>query len=327
MAEKKKHRILLVDDQHLSRQIIKKLLGDSSYDYVSADSGSAAFTALEEDPDIDIVILDLVMPEVDGFHVLQTLKADSRWKDLPVIIVSHVEDLESIERGLQLGADDYFKKSFSEEDRRIIIPLKVKHLLDMKMVRDELLGSLKHAEQLSTVDELTDLYNYRYFLERLAEELARATRYERPLTLLMLDLDNLKSVNDKHGHLTGSRLLKEVGRLLKTLARKSDIPCRYGGDEFVVIAPETSEIQGKEFAERLRSKIYELNDIFGWSDLKVSISIGLATTTAENPVESAEKFISCADVSCYDAKKSGKNCVASFGDCSAAIGDATRKHT
>lgn len=175
-------------------------------------------------------------------------------------------------------------------------------------LRKELEERNKKLEALAITDELTNLYNHRYFYQRLREELERAKRYRRPLTLLMLDVDDFKHFNDHHGHLEGDRLLRELSRVLLREIREADIPCRYGGEEFNIILPETNLEQGQALAERLRQKVAQTH--FTGEEVlpgrKLTVSIGLAAYP-ENALEAVE-LVGCADSALYQAKQK-KDCV------------------
>lgn len=300
--------ILIADDQKNNRQILKAILSRTDYRMVEAVDGREALDILAAEK-IDLVILDLMMPNIDGFEVLERMKLDQSMKQIPVIVLSALEDADSIAKALSMGAHDVLSKNIGEFDRRFKIPLKVKNLLALKNVSDLLEANLRQAEQLSILDEVTELYNYRYFKERLYEEFSRSTRYARSLTLIVFDIDNLKLCNDTYGHLTGTALLKKVGELVLNNCRSVDIPVRYGGDEFCIITPEIEMKQALVLVERLRLEISKLAQKMNLKDISTSASFGVASYKGDREFKDDQELIKVADDCCYKSKSAGKNCV------------------
>jgi diguanylate cyclase (GGDEF)-like protein len=305
--------ILIADDQKSNRGVLKSILNRPEYHMVEACNGREALDILGSQK-IDLVILDLMMPEVSGFEVLEQMQSDSAMKHIPVIVLSALEDSDSIARALSMGAHDVLSKNIDDFDRRFKIPLKVKNLLAIKNVNDLLEANLRQAEKLSILDEVTDLFNYRYFKERLFEEFARSLRYTRAMSLIVFDLDNLKKVNDTYGHPTGTALLKEVGELVLQSCRSVDIPVRYGGDEFCIITPEIDMKQALVPAERLRVEISRLGEKLNLDDISVSASFGVASFRGEKEFADDQALLKAADDGCYKSKEAGKNCIHCFYD-------------
>lgn len=183
-------------------------------------------------------------------------------------------------------------------------------LLMLQTIRDVKQISVLKLENIT--DPLMDIYNRRYLEQRLKEEVARTKRYKTPLSLLMLDIDHFKQINDQHGHLIGDKILSNMGQILKEQIRKSDLPARYGGEEIVVLLPNTKEQDAISSAERLRQFIetYNFNEIKD-SDLRCTVSIGVASLLEDDNCE-AKELLRRADVGLYHAKQTGRNKVALY---------------
>lgn len=182
---------------------------------------------------------------------------------------------------------------------------------EVKKRTAELVNAKNRLQELSTTDELTGLYNYRYLMFALESELERTLRYNRSLSLMMLDLDYFKSLNDTFGHQCGNFVIKTVAQLLKRKVRRTDIVARYGGDELSIILTETDKARSLEVAEKLKAVIS--GHAFNWQGkaLDVRISIGLATVP-EQGIDNAYDLINAADYALYEAKEAGRNSIVSF---------------
>jgi len=256
--------IMLIDDSFFDRQIIKRLLEKRLKDIsiYEMDNGLDVVNNLLK-YNIQTCILDVLMPGKNGYKVLEELKAHPETKDIPVIICTVIDDIEGIEKALLLGALDYFSKPLSEETRKISLPLKVKNAIELMKRKQEI-------SFLSFHDQLTGLYNRRFY----EEELKRLdTERNLPFTLVMLDVNGLKLVNDAFGHLLGDKLLQRLARVMKNECRTDDIIARIGGDEFVIIFPKTTFQQAKTIVKRLSNSIAKEKVEY----LDLSVSYGFAT--------------------------------------------------
>src|SRR6267378_774475 len=229
------------------------------------DGETALKRAAELNP--DLVLLDLFLPGMDGFGALTGLRRNTKTADTPVIFLSAQGDAETKSQGLSLGAADYLAKPFSEQELMARVDRTLK-----------LTAQKEHFRALAQTDGLTGLPNFRSFHARLEEEVARAHRYGHPLACAMVDLDGLKEINDKLGHAAGNRAIVALADAVREELRDTDFAARYGGDEFVVLLPQTNEPQGAQFAERLRRRLIELSRDAG---LPVRGSIGVAAVNAD----------------------------------------------
>jgi two-component system cell cycle response regulator len=285
--------VLVVEDDEDARMVLTELLRPR-YDVDAVGDGETALKrAAELNP--DLILLDLFLPGMDGFGALTGLRRNSKTADTPVIFLSAQGDAETKSQGLSLGAADYLAKPFSEQELMARVDRTLK-----------LTAQKEHYRALAQTDGLTGLPNFRSFHARLEEEVARATRYGHPLACAMVDLDGLKSINDKMGHAAGNRAIVALADAVREELRDTDFAARYGGDEFVVLLPQTNEPQAALFAERLRRRLIETSERAG---LPVRGSIGVAAVSAdelETP-EASEDLLRRADEALYRAKRSGRD--------------------
>lgn len=296
-----KKTILIVDDVPANIRILGESLR-SDYKIRLATSGKKALEIAGSSNPPDLILLDIIMPEMDGYEVCRQLKEDSTTKDIPVIFITSMNQEEDETKGLALGAVDYIVKPFSFP----IVKARVKTHLELKHHRDTL-------ETLSALDGLTGIPNRRRFDENLKIEWLRALRESNPLSLLMVDIDHFKYFNDKYGHISGDDCLKQVAICLaKSYYRPADFVARYGGEEFAVILPMT-DIQGAvTVAQSLIKQIEKLKIPHGSSPIsnQVTISLGAAAIIPHHD-RSPTTLVEGADKCLYQAKEAGRNCVKS----------------
>lgn len=299
-----KHRILIVDDAATNIEILNEVLG-AEYDSLFAMDGATALRlAVEEEP--DLILLDVVMPGLDGHEVCMRLKADARTKGIPVIFISGLSDESDEAKGLEIGAIDYITKPFSPP----IVRARVRNHLQLKRYQDML-------ERLSVLDGLTGIANRRRFDETLDHEWLRSRRQGTTMSLIMIDVDCFKAFNDNYGHAAGDECLKRVaGVLAEAVSRPGDLVARYGGEEFVVIMPETDAAGGILIAETLRRSIASLAlpHAFSSAGDVVTVSVGGATVIPARHTQGAEELVKLADTRLYEAKHAGRNRVAWTAD-------------
>jgi diguanylate cyclase (GGDEF)-like protein len=309
-------RILVVDDDPGTARLVREWYRGQPFRILEAADGEEGIrVALSERP--DIILMDLVMPRTNGFDAARRLKSDPATSGIPVILVSAQRETKSKRDGFDAGADDYVTKpfEFEEVDARIRAMLRKRELyLTLESRNQELKATNEQLEELATVDELTGLANYRVFRKRLQDEWIRAARYGQPLSLVMLDLDDFKQVNDTLGHPAGDRVLREFAMLVAGGARATDLPARYGGEEFAIILPHTEGERAVRVAERVRAAVADFAFLDGETPLKVTVSAGVATHPSAAGVQSADEFLKVADRALYAAKNGGKNRVVVDGD-------------
>lgn len=294
--EHTKQKVLLVDDSALDLQILRDIL-ESDYEILCATSGEQALSIVMSDR-VDLILLDVLLPGIDGYQVCALLKENVLTKNIPVIFVTALRNAEEETKGLELGAIDYIFKPFNSA----ITKVRVKNHLELKEYRDFL-------EKLSLMDGLTGIANRRYLDEVLDKEWRRGLREGDLLSVIMMDIDFFKKYNDHYGHLAGDDCLRRVSRTLKkTVQRGGDFAARYGGEEFVVLLPSTSLENAVHMAEKVRKNIESLKIKHQMSDVHeyVTVSLGVATVRPErymNPTSLIER----ADLALYQAKHDGRN--------------------
>ncbi len=293
-----KPMILVVDDVPTNVQILAEAL-HGLYRIKVASNGNDALDIAQREPHPDLILLDVMMPEMDGFEVCRRLKADLRTQKIPVIFATAMSSMSDEEQGLNLGAVDYITKPF-------VIPIakaRIRNHIRLKQQADRL-------EALSLLDALTDIPNRRRYDESLASEWARAKRDRTPLSLIMIDIDHFKEYNDYYGHGAGDVCLQRVAtELVEGVVRPGDVVARYGGEEFVVILPDTDKDAAGQIAERLRESIEKLNLAHAYSGTKsvITISAGVATQTELGECFSSRMLHDSADKALYMAKAGGRN--------------------
>ena len=297
---KKLKTILIVDDEKINIDILLGLL-DQSYNVIPAKSGEKAFEILEKKV-IDLILLDIVMPSMDGFEVCERLKNSDKTRDIPVIFITASTDEQSIEKAYDIGGADYVTKPFRPRE----LLSRVKKELEIQTMMSEL-------KLLASTDFMTKLYNRRHFAKASESILDLAKRQNQNLCVAMLDIDKFKNINDIYGHKVGDEVIIEVARKLTEHQRKSDIACRYGGEEFVVLLFNTALDTAKIVSQRIRVAIEETTLLEINSKLRFTVSIGVSQINMENK-NSLDDALKRADEALYKAKQSGRNKVCIIDD-------------
>ncbi|MCL2182834.1 MAG: diguanylate cyclase [Chitinispirillia bacterium] len=294
-GEQKRFSVLVVDDETSNIDVLSYILKDKYKLFIAKNGVSAVKIAKDNQP--DLILLDIIMPGMDGYETLAQLKESKITNSIPVIFVTGEDSKEHETKGLNLGAADYITKPF----HNVIVEARVR--TQMMIVEQ-----MRIIERMSITDELTGLPNRRYFNDQLAREWERAIRDTSPVTLIMIDVDNFKSYNDAFGHPQGDALLKAVASVFKrSLKRPADFAARWGGEEFIILLPHTGIDGATEVAERARTGVDAL--VIPCEDgtlTSTTISIGVNT---EQPVLNlpVAGFVSRADRALYAAKNAGKN--------------------
>jgi len=295
--------VLIIDDSDTVRErIIHTLESHELFaHYHEADDGLEGFKKLLSSP-VDVILCDLEMPRIDGFKFLNMIKARPDLQDVPVIILTGMNDRDLKIKGLEQGASDYITKPFDPEElvARVKIHLKIKHLQDDLKRTNELLL------ELSNTDHLTGLFNRRYLMEALEKEFQRSLRKGGNLSLIILDIDHFKQVNDTYGHLQGDVVLNKVALQLQKELRSYDIAARYGGEEFVALLPDAMLKEALFVAERVRQSIQGSKFNGALAPLSITVSMGIATLPTPDGT-TVDTFIKMADDALYRAKANGRN--------------------
>ncbi len=300
-SNRKRYRVLMVEDSRVSLEVYAQRLERRGYQVATAISAEEARVELESGLP-DLILLDVFMPKVSGFEFVRELRADPKTARVPIILISALSDTQHIVEGLELGANDYVTKP-------IVMPILTARM-EALMRSSELVRRLEVQTELlsklAAFDDLTGVYNRRSMFHHLEAELSRCRRYGRSLGILMLDIDHFKRVNDEHGHLVGDQALRWVASTLQNELRSMDFLCRYGGEEFCAILPETNRPGVARAGERLRAAIerslFEYDDI----EMHLSISIGGASWASDESQEVPD-LLARADAALLEAKRGGRN--------------------
>jgi len=297
------HSILIIDDNRTVRQqILEALEGTGLFDsLLDAGDGIEGFKILLSKP-IDIILCDLEMPGMDGYKFLRMVASREEVQDIPVIILTSHEGQEEKIRGLGAGASDFLTKPFYPDE----LVARVKVQLKIKSLQDSLKESNRQLTKLSQTDPLTNLSNRRRLMEILAVEFDRSSRNGTPFSVLMIDLDHFKRVNDTYSHQEGDIVLKAIAVVTKDHLRPYDTAARFGGEEFTLVLPETGLAGAVGVAERIRKEIAKLSFAGAIENLKVTASIGVATSTGKK-IGCVDDLLRAADDALYEAKTNGRN--------------------
>jgi diguanylate cyclase (GGDEF)-like protein len=292
-----RYKILIIDDDVQNISVLKSILGEEYEVFAEVDSREAVNSVKKIIP--DVIILDIVMPDLSGYDVIKLLKSTSETSSIPVIYVTGLERNEDEATGLKLGAADYISKPFYYP----VVQSRVQNQI-------KIIEQFREIERLSMYDQLTNLPNRHCFEMRIKAEWGRALRTKTPISLLLVDVDNFKNYNDSYGHQQGDVALQSLSEVLrKTFKRPADLAARWGGEEFIVLLPETDSDGAFKLAEQLRASVESMaipctatNDE---SAEKITVSVGVNTQKLE--YTTIDKLISDADMQLYEAKNNGRN--------------------
>ena len=293
--EEKKNTLLIVDDENANLKVLTHILGQEYTIFTATNGVSAIEKAREFTP--DLILLDILMPEMDGYATLCEIKKCEDISKIPVIFITGLDSEEDEEKGLTLQAADYITKPFSS----INVKLRVRNQI-------QIVNQMRTIERLSMIDYLTNIPNRRSFEDRLKMEWKQAIREKTPISILVLDLDKFKDINDSYGHQQGDIILQTIaGMFPQSFRRPGDFAARWGGEEFVVLLPNTPLEGALDVAEKIRTDI-EKTSILTLNGFRIliTLSIGINSLIPTNET-SIDAFISNADKALYTAKEAGRN--------------------
>jgi two-component system, cell cycle response regulator len=291
--------VLLVEDSAAIRALVRRMLVAGGHAVVEAAGGAAALMVCREQQP-DVVLLDVEMPEMSGWDVLAAMKADPDLRDVPVVFLTGRSDTTDMVDGLRLGAHDYLRKPCEPTE----LLARVQAAARVKRLQDELRQRNEDLDRISRTDALTGLRNRRHVEEYLAKLTSLARRNLEPIAVLVIDIDHFKSVNDEHGHEAGDAVLREVAGRMQDSVRLEDMVGRWGGEEFLVVLPNTTDQGAAELAERLRQVVADTPCRLADGDaVQVTISVGCAASL----IDDAGILVRSADAAMYEAKQTGRN--------------------
>ena len=294
-------RVLLVDDRRSSYERIAMTLATEATVELETSAQEATFRAAEGN--YDLVLVNLSLAEFDALRLCSLLRSIERTRTLPILLITEPDEMARLERGLDLGVNDYLIRPVDRQE----LLARARTQIRRKRYTDRLRDTVQQTLELAVIDALTGLHNRRYLDGHLANAIERALTRSTDLALLILDIDFFKKINDSHGHDAGDAVLREFSQRVARNLRSVDLACRYGGEEFVIIMPETDRQLALLVAERLRSKIADEPFAIqgGVRFIDVTVSIGLACL--ESPADNAATLLKRADDALYRAKAQGRN--------------------
>lgn len=287
-------RVLVVDDSLVIQRLVQARLRNDGFDVVLCNDGKDALE-VAKNVHPDVILLDVDMPGMNGYDTCKALKGDPETSFIPIIFLTSHTKIDDKVKGLDLGAIDYVAKPFDpiELRARVRSAYRTKYLMDL-------------LAEKAQIDGLTGLSNRAFFDTRVKDEFERARRYNKPLSLVMTDVDRFKSVNDTYGHTFGDTVLSEVAEAMRHVTRTTDVIARYGGEEFVAVLPEQDLDGAIIFAKRARETIEALTLEHNNVPVKITSSFGVASTN-EVGFSDVMHLVECADKALYGAKQGGRN--------------------
>ena len=289
-----KPTILIVDDTTTNVAILSACL-KNDYQLLTTSNGDQCLEVTKINPNLDLILLDIEMPGMSGYETCRALKANPDTADIPIIFVTANLEIKSEEKGFSLGAVDYITKPIHPP----LVAARVKTHVTLKIQKDKL-------EKLALFDQLSGLYNRHYILNSAKLKISSAHRHKHPVSLLMMDIDHFKSINDNHGHPAGDSVIKAVSKVIDKECRADDIASRFGGEEFAVLLCHCDKQSAKAKAEKIRKKIEKLKPV----GIPTTVSIGLSEIESEE--DSFTDMLDRADKALYQAKNQGRNKVVSY---------------
>jgi diguanylate cyclase (GGDEF)-like protein len=299
--------VIICDDSKTSRVLIKQEVVSQNLAYIELEDGQQAYECIiNKGLKIDLLITDVIMPNMDGINLIRHIRHRYNASELPILALSGSNKHSLVAQLLKTGANDYVDKPIKNEE----FLTRMNMLLDHSRLFKQNKELIEELQTTATTDFLTKLYNRNYFYSTIKIIQAQAKRHNQPYGIVMGDIDFFKKVNDSYGHEVGDIALKSVATIIKESARESDIACRWGGEEFLILVPNTNIEELVHFTQRIRKIIESIPVIVGDSDLvfNVAASFGIALSNKEN-CENVEEIIDEADQKLYKAKASGRNCV------------------
>jgi diguanylate cyclase (GGDEF)-like protein len=294
--------VLIADDSLVIRAVVRNGLEDEGYRVTEAVDGITALEQCRQEPP-DVVLLDIEMPGLDGYHVLSELKSDAELKDIPVVFLTSRGGTDDVVAGLRRGAHDYLKKPFEAAE----LLARVGSAVHVKKLQDEVQQRNAELDRMSRTDALTNLYNRRHLDEELVRRYSDSRRHHDPICVLLLDIDHFKNINDTYGHPAGDLVLRAFADRLRAELRAGDVAGRWGGEEFLIMLPRTDLKGAIEVAERIRYATAADPLAAAGQDISITVSGGCAL----GPGDSAEALVQLADSCLYEAKVAGRNQIVS----------------
>jgi diguanylate cyclase (GGDEF)-like protein len=295
-------RVLIAEDDSVLRRRLEKLLGDMGYEVTSCKDGLEAWETIQSEYAPNLLLLDWMMPGMDGVEICRKVRKLAKEPYAYILLLTSKSKQDDIVEGIEAGADGYITKPFNQQE----LKARLKSGRRITELNEEFLSVRNELQKQTVRDPLTGLYNRRYMAEILENEFARASRYQTDLSCILLDLDFFKNINDTYGHAFGDLVLREFSDCFKQFARQTDIPIRYGGEEFMLLLTNTDIEGARSLAERIRSAGEKKTYDDGTNSATVTVSMGVASVKLHQPSDGRE-LVAFADKALYRAKAEGRN--------------------
>ncbi|WP_017295804.1 diguanylate cyclase [Geminocystis herdmanii] len=292
--------ILAVDDNSINRILLEKLLKKEGYKMTILSSSEEVIPYLNKVTP-DLILLDLMMPNINGLELCESIKINPNLQEIPIIFITASDEKKDLLKAFDLGAVDYITKPFHNQE----LLARVKNHLELKFTRDELRKALIELEKLAKTDELTGISNRRHFIALAQREFNLAKRQKRDFSLLILDIDYFKKINDTYGHPIGDKVIQFVARKCVDCLRQEDLCARWGGEEFIVFLSETTLEGAIMAADRIRISIE--NGTIEIEDYKISVTVSIGISVYNPDDANVNQTISRGDMALYRAKNNGRN--------------------
>lgn len=293
-------RIVAIDDNIVNRLLIKNLLKKTGYNHHIVEHGEELLSIIETHLP-DLILMDLMMPNISGLELCKIIKSHPKFSEILIIFITASNEKEHLLEAFNLGAVDYVIKPFYHEE----LLARIKTHLELKQTRDELKQTRDELEKLATIDELTNIFNRRHFFSLAEKAFSFSRRKKRLFSVLLIDIDHFKRINDSYGHFIGDEALKIIVDLTKKSIRQEDLFARWGGEEFLILLSETSTDNAMIIAQRIRTEINNFSCDIEGIKIKFTVSIGVATYDFND--QNLDDIIKRADLALYEAKKTGRN--------------------
>jgi len=305
-------KILVVDDSRTIRQVVAECLKSMGHNVEYAESGEQCLSFLAE-MEVDLILMDVEMPGLNGVETTKAIREIKKADWFPIIFLTSHTDDESFTNGILAGGDAYITKPINFLRLQLtVVAMERIYVMRQKLKQAQLKleSANRQLEHLSFHDQLTGLANRRHYDNNLENQFNLAKRNKSPLSLIICDIDYFKLYNDSYGHQQGDHCLVQVADLIRNSAKRpTDLACRYGGEEFTVILPDTKTAGAREVAENLRQSLFNSNIPHSGSKVAQCVTLSLGVTTYFGQYKSAEEITKFADHALYKAKESGRNCV------------------
>lgn len=297
----RKGKILVVDDRASSYERIVKFLSSEHSVAVVPNAQEALFRAADEQ--FDTIVISLSLTDFDALRLCSQLRSLERTRTLPIVVVSETDQEPAVLRALDLGVNDYIRRPIDANEMLARVRTQVKR----KRYNEVLRESVQQTIEMAVTDSLTGLHNRRYLDSHLASMFDKAVARSKPLSLIICDLDHFKAVNDRHGHDVGDEVIREFALRARKNIRNIDLACRYGGEEFVIVMPDTDIALARLVAERIRHQVALHPFVVDGGSVQLPVTVSLGVSTLEGGTDTPEKMLKRADVALYNAKRCGRN--------------------